>query len=90
MTDDGNFTFKSFRTIKCGCIVLKALEKSKNISHWGHPCFEEVSLVGFIYLVFNARQVELQEVIQVFVVVSLVCRALLFPFVDITECSSFF
>ena len=41
-------------------VVLKALEKSKNISHWGHPCFEEVSLVGFLYLVFNARQVELQ------------------------------
>ena len=37
-------------------------------------------LVEFIYLYLLACQVELQQAIQVFVVVSLVCRAPLFPF----------
>ena len=47
----------------------------------GASTFVDVPLVEFIYLVFTRTPGELPKAIQVFVVVSLVCRALLFPFV---------
>ena len=48
----------------------------------GASFFDDVLLLEFIYLVYIlACQVELPYAVQVFVVVSLVCRALLFPFV---------
>ena len=47
----------------------------------GASFFDDALLLECIYLVLLARQVELPYAVQVFVVVSLVCRALLFPFV---------
>ena len=45
------------------------------ICHWGHP----FSMICTLYLL--ACQMELPKAIQVVVLVSIVCRALLFPFV---------
>ena len=56
------------------------------ICHWGHPFFFFFfwgCTFGRVYTpcILLACQVELPQAIQVFVVVSLVCRALLFPYV---------
>ena len=45
MTDDSNFMFKIFCTSKCDCVVLKALEKSKNISRTELPPFSKCEYI---------------------------------------------